>query len=41
MFGIYAMKISIMYLAEPGKVEGYKVSIWDTVDFTFENTLLG
>lgn len=32
----------MMYLAEPGKVEGYKKSIWDTVwKFTFKNTLFG
>lgn len=31
-----------MYLAEPGKVEGYKKSTWYTVwKFPFENTLFG
>lgn len=31
-----------MYLAEQGKVEGYKKSTRDTVwKFTFENTLFG
>lgn len=30
----------MMYLAEPGKVEGCKKSTWDTFwKFTFENTL--